>query len=426
LPNPSSGALLIGLAYVGFVSLGLPDGLLGVASPSIRASFSIGPEQLGALLIAFTAGYLSSSAASGAVLRRLGVGALLAWSCVLTAASLLVYAATAHWWLMVAFGVVSGLGAGAIDAGLNTWVATFHGARTVNWLHAFYGIGAMSGPLVMTAVLASGHAWRRGYAIVGAGQLVLAIAFAATRRRWPDVGTGVSSAPAPGAAFAGDRDDAATDSATPPTVEAERVGATATAAASASPTSTLRLPLTWLSLAIFFLYTGLEAATGVWAFSLLTESRHIAPVTAGVWTSGFWLGSPSVASSSARSSGSRRSRRSSREPRRARRRRGACSRSTWAAPRRSPAWSCSGSRWRRSSLDDRDHAARLGARHAANGVGFQIAAASLGQSLLPAFVGVLVARYGVESLGPALVLGGIALLLLHEVPGVRIAETRSA
>jgi len=70
--------------------------------------------------------------------------------------------------------------------------------------------------------------------------------------------------------------------------------------------------------------------------------------------------------------------------------------------------------------------ARLGARHAANGVGFQIAAASLGQSLLPALVGVLVARWGVESLGPALLVGGIALFLLHEVPGVRIVETSSA
>src|SRR6185369_9821039 len=119
---------------------------------------------------------------SGALLARLGVGALLAWSCFLTAASLLVYAATSHWWLMVAFGGVSGLGAGAIDAGLNTWVATHHRARTVNWLHAFYGVGATGGPLIMTAVLASGHVWRRGYAIVGVGQLALAAAFAATRR----------------------------------------------------------------------------------------------------------------------------------------------------------------------------------------------------------------------------------------------------
>ena len=161
-----------------------PDGLLGVATPSIRATFVLAPEDIGELLISVTAGYLLSSFNSGLVVSRLGVGVLLALSCLLTSVSLLGYALASAWWMMLGFGVLSGLGAGAIDAGLNTWVATHFTARTVNWLHAFYGVGAATGPLVMTAVLAAGRPWRSGYAIVGVGQLVLAGGFAWTRQRW--------------------------------------------------------------------------------------------------------------------------------------------------------------------------------------------------------------------------------------------------
>ena len=146
-----SRRLLIGLAYVGFVSLGLPDGLLGVAWPSIRTFFHLPLDALGTLLVMFTVGYLVSSCSSGRLLARLNVGALLALSCVATAISLLGYALTPQWWIMVVLGLLSGLGAGAIDAGVNTYAATHYSARTVNWLHACYGIGATGGPVIMTS-----------------------------------------------------------------------------------------------------------------------------------------------------------------------------------------------------------------------------------------------------------------------------------
>src|SRR5215510_5689467 len=95
-----SGRLLIGLAYVGFVSLGLPDGLLGVAWPSIRTFFHLPLDALGALLVMFTAGYLLSSCSSGYLLSYLNVGGLLALSCAATAISLLGYALTPQWWSM--------------------------------------------------------------------------------------------------------------------------------------------------------------------------------------------------------------------------------------------------------------------------------------------------------------------------------------
>jgi fucose permease len=149
------------LAALAFVSLGLPDGLLGVAWPSIRASFGLELDALGALLIAATIGYVASSFSSGHLLGRLNLGTVLAVSCGLTAAALLGYASAASWLAMLALGAVLGLGSGAIDAALNTYVATHHGPRMLNWLHACFGVGAASGPLIMTAVLESGSSWRR-------------------------------------------------------------------------------------------------------------------------------------------------------------------------------------------------------------------------------------------------------------------------
>ena len=173
------------LAALAFVSLGLPDGLLGVAWPSIRASFGLELDALGALLVAATTGYVASSFSSGHLLGRINLGTVLAVSCGLTATALLGYASASAWLAMLALGALLGLGSGAIDAALNTYVATHHGPRMLNWLHACFGVGAASGPLVMTAVLESGSTWRRGYAIVGLAQLALAGCFVVTFRSWP-------------------------------------------------------------------------------------------------------------------------------------------------------------------------------------------------------------------------------------------------
>jgi fucose permease len=251
---PRTRLLLLALAYLGFISIGLPDGLLGVAWPSMRASFQLPLDALGGLLVSYTAGYLVASFSSGQLLRRLSVGALLALSCLATSISLLGYATAAHWWLVILLGTLAGLGAGAIDAGLNTFAATAFSPRVVNWLHAFYGVGAFSGPLLMTTVLSAGQSWQTGYVIVGGGQLALAMCFGLTRQRWQ-----TAAAPA-----------------------AETVHA--------SQRETLRLPVMWLSLAVFFVYTGTEAVAGAWAYSLLTEARGIAMTTAGLWVSLYWGG----------------------------------------------------------------------------------------------------------------------------------------
>jgi fucose permease len=235
-----AAGLALALSGLGFLSLGLPDGLLGVAWPSLRASFALPLDALGPLLVAATAGYVASSAMSGHLLERMSVGALLAFSCAATSASLLGYAAAPRFAWIVALGVLAGLGAGAIDAGINAYVATRHGPRSVSALHLCYGAGAATGPLLLTHLMSGGFGWRAGYVAVGAAQLALAALFAASLSIWP-----------PASARGAD----------PPGAPRRARG------------HALRLPAVRLGIATFFVYTGIEAAIGAWAYTLLTEAR---------------------------------------------------------------------------------------------------------------------------------------------------------
>lgn len=248
--------VLVGLAFVAFISLGLPDGLLGVAWPSISSYFNVPLDALGVLLSTSTIGYLLSSASSGRLLARVNVGTLLALSCLATAASLLGYALSPIWIVVVLLGFLAGFGGGAIDAGLNTFGAVNFSARTLNWLHACYGIGTTIGPLIVTAVLIRELPWQISYAIVGVAQVLLAGCFVLTRRRWDASSQAQAHAAEP-----------------------------VTRAASFH---TLRMPATWLGIALFFFCTGIEWTTGQWTYALLTRSRGVALETAGVWVSIYW------------------------------------------------------------------------------------------------------------------------------------------
>jgi fucose permease len=379
-----SEVLRIALAYLSFVSLGLPDGLLGVAWPSIRTFFMLPLDGLGLLLVMFTTGYLVSSFSSGRLLVRLNVGELLALSCLATGLSLLGYALAPWWWLLVALGLLTGLGAGAIDAGLNTYAATHHSARTVNWLHAFYGLGATSGPVLMTSVLGAGLPWQWGYGIVGLGQLVLAGCFGLTRQWWPAATAPLQpQGPAPSPL--------------------------------ALSRSTLRLPVVWLSMAVFFLYTGLEAAAGMWPYSLFTEARAIPMSTAGTWVSLYWgvfTVGRLIAGMAASFVPVQRLLRY-------------CimgmaggAALIWLHP--TSLLSLLGLAMLGLSAAPifpsliATTPERLGNAHTPNGVGFQIAAAVLGQSLVPSLVGVLARHFGLETVGPVLLAAALLLLVLYE------------
>jgi len=387
--------LLVVLTYISFISLGLPDGLLGVAWPSIRTFFNLPLDALGALLVMFTTGYLLSSSSSGRILARLNVGLLLALSCLATAVSLLGYALTPSWWIMVALGLLSGLGAGAIDAGLNTYAATHFSARSVNWLHACYGIGATIGPFIMTSVLTAHHPWQRGYVIVGLAQLALAMCFGVTSKLWANNSSEAELAQ-------NDHSKSASSVRASPT--------------SPTLTGTLRLPAVWLSIAVFFVYTGIEAAAGTWAYSLFTEGRGVPMMIAGTWVSVYWgcLTAGRLLSGFTIN----------------------------FVPVRLLLRYCivsialgAGMIWLNiTSIISFIGLAlmglasapifpsmiattpeRLGEAHTANVVGFRIAAAVRGASLLPSLSGVLADSFGLEIVAPTLLMAALLLLAIYEM-----------
>lgn len=255
--NPKIGQVV--LAYVAFIALGLPDGLLGVGWPSIRTSFSIPLDAIGMLLAASVAGYMTSSFLSGPLVSRLGIGRILAISCTLTGVALIGYTLVPAWWMMVVLGIMAGLGAGAIDAGLNMYVAAHFGEGLMQWLHASWGIGVTLGPLIMTFGLVALNSWYAGYRMVGGFQLVLALGFVFTLAKWEQKGNPEESK----------EPKRLTDYKTP-------------------MCETLRELRVWLSVLLFFFYVGAESSVGTWTYSLLTEARGVAPALAGLVAGSYW------------------------------------------------------------------------------------------------------------------------------------------
>jgi fucose permease len=380
---------LVPLAFLAFVSLGLPDGVLGVAWPSLRRSFDRPIDQLGLLLLSMMAGYLASSFSAGAVLVRLGVGRLLVTSCTLVAASAVVWATTSWWVLIVAGAFVSGLGAGAIDAAINAFAAARFTPRVMTWLHACWGLGAMIGPLAMTAVIASGRGWRLGYLLLAGSLLGMAACFRSTLGLW-QLPAAMTVAAAEAGSVAGRLRDA------------------------------LREPRVRGNALLFFLYTGAEASAGQWAYSLLTEARGVAPAVAGVAASAYWgsifagrvafglvvhhvapatllrlsmVGAPVAALVVCVTRGGA----------------GGFAGLFALGLLLAPIF----------PLLIAETPSRVGERHAAHAIGFQISAATLGGGALPAAAGVLARHAGLESLGPFLLAATLALLLLHGRDGPR-------
>ncbi|HSF02946.1 MAG TPA: MFS transporter, partial [Solirubrobacterales bacterium] len=251
-----AAAGLTGIAVLAFVSLGLPDGVLGVAWPSMRGALGLGLAELGGLLAAAMVGYLVSASASGTLVARLGVGRLLLVSSLVMTTSSLGYGLAPGRPVALGAALLAGLGGGAIDAGINAYAARRFPPRLVTWLHACYGVGAMLGPLLITGVMASGWSWRVGYGILAAGLGAMALAFAATRSAWDAPGASTQSAAPQGPA--------------------------------ATLGETLACPAMWLSLTLFFLYTGLEVTAAQWTYSLLTEARDLDMRAAGLAVSAYW------------------------------------------------------------------------------------------------------------------------------------------
>ena len=380
-----SGLLIIVLAYAAFIGLGLSNSLLGVAWPSIRATFGLPIDAVGALLFGSTIGYMAASALSGRLLTQLRGGVMLSLSCGLGALAFLASGGAPSWAIMVGLGVLAGASAGITDGGLNAYAAAHFSPRAMNWLHACFGIGATLGPAIMTGVIALGLGWRAGYGAVGAILLLLALAFAFTRQLWADPPSDTQAdtpAPVRGA----------------PLLE------------------TLRLPIAWLGILLFFMYTGAEVGLGNWLFSLLTEARGVRPELAGIWVSLYWasltLGRIVFGVVVSRISPTTLLRGSML----------AAVLGTLLIWANIASWLTFGgialmgiALAPQFPLLISATPGFLGPRHAANGVGLEVASASVGGALLPSAIGVLAATYGLEVLGPCLLVAALAMAGLFEL-----------
>lgn len=392
-PSRSATTATIALSYGIFIGLGLIAGLVGVAWPSIRTQFGQPQDALAVLLISNMIGYFTSSFTGGLVVRRLGYGRLVIAGLGLMAVGMGLYATLPIWLGLAAAAFLVGYGTGTVDAGLNNYFAQHHSPTAMNWLHTCFGIGATISPLIITATLAFDWAWQVGYAFVAIVCVGLLIGGVLARRLWR---THIV-APNPGGA-----------------------------AHNASTMTSLRVPLVWLCVAVYFVYAGVEATPSVWAFTLFTESRGVDVIAAGSITSLFWASftigrlffSLII----------------HRFPNTDNLLRGCLAAviagSVLLLLARDPIFSSLGlvilgfAQAPLFAVLASNTPRYVGAKHAQNAIGFQVAGAGLGFSLLPSLMGTIGERAGtLEVIPVSVVIAAVLLFILHEIV-VRRAASR--
>ena len=167
--------LLLAVIYLAFISLGLPDSLLGAAWPSIYPELNVPVSYAGAISMTIAAGTIVSSLMSERLTRRFGTGLVTAVSVAMTAAALFGFSISGGFAMLIVFAIPYGLGAGSVDASLNNYVALHYASRHMSWLHCMWGIGASVGPYIMGAALSSRAGWQTGYRVISVMQMVLTI-----------------------------------------------------------------------------------------------------------------------------------------------------------------------------------------------------------------------------------------------------------
>jgi fucose permease len=245
--------LLLAIVYVSFVSLGLPDAVMGVIWPAMRADMGQPLAALGVLTLTMTVCAALSAGFAGRIVARVGTGVVVAASCLMTALALVGFSVAPSFAWLVLLGIPLGAGGGAVDASLNHFVAAHYSSRHMNWLHGFWGVGATTGPAVMGLALASPGGWTRGVLTLGLAQLTLAALLWATLSLWGRERSHPTDVIADGE---------------PPVVF--------------KPVVTRAL---WLAPLCFLFYVAAEMGTGLWAASILVNNRGISLAEAGFWVS---------------------------------------------------------------------------------------------------------------------------------------------
>lgn len=250
-------SLLLAIIYLSFISLGLPDSLLGSAWPVMRVQLAAPLSFAGVISMIIAAGTIVSSLLSERLTRRLGTGLVTAGSVALTAAALFGFSVSPSLAFLCLWAIPYGLGAGAIDAALNNYVALHYSSRHMSWLHCFWGVGASISPYIMAAALTRAGQWQLGYRAVSLIQIALTALLFLSLPLWRKTAAGTSAE--------------------------EDVPLLGLRGA-------VRIPGVPYILLAFFAYCGAETTAGLWASSYLAGARGVAPETAAGFASLFYLG----------------------------------------------------------------------------------------------------------------------------------------
>lgn len=250
-------SILIVIIYIAFISLGLPDSLVGAGWPVMHRDLGVPTAYAGIITMTISAGTILSSLFSDKINRRLGTGLVTAISVMMTAVALFGFSISGEFWMLVLWSVPYGLGAGAVDAALNNYVALHYASRHMSWLHCFWGVGASVSPYIMSFCLTGGYGWHAGYLAVSMIQITLTVALFMSLPLWKGKATQVEES-AKGAPM--------------------------------KLKDVLKIKGVWQVLVTFFAYCALEQTAGVWASSYLVENRAVNEVTAAKCASLFYLG----------------------------------------------------------------------------------------------------------------------------------------
>ena len=248
--------LLLIIIYLSFISLGLPDSLLGSAWPSMYNSLNVPPHYAGFISMIIAGGTVISSIFSARIIRRWRTGIVTAVSVLMTAAALVGFSVSHSFFYLCLCAIPLGLGAGSVDAALNNYVALHYKARHMNWLHCFWGVGASVGPIIMASYLINKSSWNLGYRTIGIMQFCLVLLLFISLPLWKSK----------------------------------------SAAEGPQRKNPLKFPelfrITGVKevLTAFFCYCTIETITGLWGASFLVMERGISRETAAKWIALYYFG----------------------------------------------------------------------------------------------------------------------------------------
>ena len=259
--------LLLAVIYLSFISLGLPDSLLGSAWPTMYGEFNVPVSYAGIISMIISIGTIVSSLQSDRLTRKLGTGKVTAFSVATTAIALFGFSISNSFWMLCLWAIPYGLGAGSVDASLNNYVALHYASRHMSWLHCMWGIGASAGPYIMGFALSGGQTWQMGYRYIAVLQIVLTAILLFSLPLWKNRSAENSES-----------------------LESETEAGNENSGEALSLAQVFQIPGAKEVMITFFCYCALEQTSGLWASSYLVLHHGMDSETAAGYASMFYIG----------------------------------------------------------------------------------------------------------------------------------------